>query len=169
MRPTPKSMFGALALTAVVTLGACGSGSTSSDTTPTETTATESTTAETPVAETTTVETTPPETTSPEPTVAEAPGETTVATANETVPGVTVAAAAGGDSATNDAAISALLMQLNGGVTPDPADIACVGGKISIADMTAMASAPSTDTSAFQKVFGAVFSCNPKGLKESFV
>jgi hypothetical protein len=68
---------------------------------------------------------------------------------------------------TLDGAVSQLVAQLTG-QPPEAADIACISSKITMQDLELTATGTDTDSSAFRKVFGVIFDCNPKGLGDTF-
>jgi hypothetical protein len=54
------------------------------------------------------------------------------------------------------------------GQDPSDADIQCVTSKVSTEDFQQMSSQSADTQAATEKVFSALFGCNPKGLAENF-
>ncbi len=167
MRKPIRSLIVALAILPALVLTACGSSTAKTD----GSSVVETSVVETSVAVETSAAAEAPEETTPVATSAvEVPVETTAAAAAETTAaeaGATTTLGVGG-AASGDAVITQLISTLNGGTPPDPSEVSCVSGKVTPEDITAMAAGDSTNTAAFEKVFGALFTCNPKGLSDNF-
>ncbi len=163
--PSPYSTFariGAVCLLSMASLAACGSSKSTSAAATSVESATTVTVSETKPAETKPAETKPAETTPAETKPAEvAPAETKPADS-------TPAASSAATAAVGDTTLIASMIQNMTGQTPQDADIECVSSKISATDMAAMVSEGADSRAATEKVFSALFGCNPTGLGARF-
>jgi hypothetical protein len=152
MRKSPRSLFAVLLVSSLV-LAACGGSAKSDATASSEASSVEtSLVVERSIAETTAADA--PSTDVPSTDVPSTAGSATTILAAE--------------APSESAIFSQLITSLNGGGTPEPADVECLMAKVTGDDVKAMALGDSTNTKAFEKVFSAIFSCNPKGLAENF-
>lgn len=115
--------------------------------------------ADTVAAETTVAADTTADTAAPADTAA---ADTTVAAAADTV------ASAAGAADSKEALVTTLLSSMSGGAAADPADVACISGKLSAEDLTGfMGAAASGNSAGAVPGMKAIFACKPKALVAS--
>ncbi len=108
-----------------------------------------------------------------------APTEAPATEAGATEAGATEAAAAGdtvasgsAEGAVGEALVTQMIAGMNGGATPDPADVKCVTSKVSgddLAKVISSASGGAPPPEAMTGLIKATFQCKPKGLADSLI
>jgi hypothetical protein len=98
---------------------------------------------------------------------------TTEATATEaTATEATTTDAATTEAAAGEALVTQMISGMNGGATPDPADVKCVTSKVSaeeLAKLISSSSAGAPTPEAMTGLIKATFQCKPKGLADSLI
>ena len=96
---------------------------------------------------------------------------TTEAAATEAAAGDTVASGSA-NGALGEALVTQMIAGMNGGGTPDPADVKCVTSKVSEEELAKLISASSGGAPTPEMMTGiikATFQCKPKGLADSLI